>query len=293
MFVNEEKYTYMKKEVKRIIKAQDVMMGDISIRQPLPTSSMEMVDPFLLLHHFGPVTQHPGEKSILPVGPHPHRGFEPITFVFKGSVHHRDSRGNDSIINTGGVQWMTAGMGIIHSEMPSKEFINEGGELEIIQLWANLPSDKKFVQPNYQGFQKDAIPVVSTKGTHVKVISGQYNDISGPIKSLTGITALIIEMEKGSNLKLSVNNNENSLIYQLDGLVKCNGIECGKHKLATFSDEGQEIQLEAISDSTILYVSGTPLNEKVVQYGPYVMNTQTEILEAMRDYQMGKMGVLI
>jgi redox-sensitive bicupin YhaK (pirin superfamily) len=268
-------------------------MGDIGMKQPLPTSSLQQIDPFLLLHHAGPMMQEAGGRNVMPIGPHPHRGFEPVTFVFKGAVHHKDSRGNDSIIRSGGVQWMTAGMGIVHSETLAKELLENGGELELIQLWINLPTAKKMIQPKYQGFQKEEIPTVVEDGSSINIISGSYKGKNGPINSETAITALTINMIKGSTISFDVDPNENQFLYQLSGMAKVNDIENGSHKLVYFGEEGDFIKIECSEDATFLFMSGKPLNEKVTQWGPYVMNTQTEIMEAMRDYQMGKMGILI
>ncbi len=284
-----------KRTIKRIILSQDIEMGDVTVKQPLPVGNIEQVDPFLLLHHFGPKTQEPHERNIMDIGPHPHRGFEPVTFIFKGEVHHRDSRDNDSVIKSGGVQWMTAGMGIVHSEAAAKTFVENGGELEIIQLWINLPAKLKMVQPRYQGFQRDGIPFYADQENKVRVnvFSGNYEDVKGPIDSLTGITAFSLEMKKGGKLRFTENIDRNAILYQLNGTASVNGVSMGNTKLAIFNQDGKDIEIEALTDSVLLYLSGTPIGEKVAQHGPFVMNDQTEILRAMRDYQMGKMGVLI
>ena len=179
------------KKIKNVIKSQEVMMGPIKLQQPLPNADLEQIDPFILIHHAGPKMQLPGGKSVMEVGAHPHRGFEPVSFIFKGSIEHKDSRGNHSIIDAGGVQWMTAGMGILHSEGPPKTFIEKGGEYEMIQLWINLPKHLKMVQPNYQGFQKEDIPTFVDQDGKVKlnIVSGTFQGLKGPIDSLTKITA--------------------------------------------------------------------------------------------------------
>jgi hypothetical protein len=281
------------RKIARIIKAQDVKMGDITLKQPLPTSSLEQIDPFLLIHHIGPLYQEPQGRNVMPIGPHPHRGFEPVTFVFKGAVHHKDSRDNDSIIKSGGVQWMTAGMGIVHSETLSRELLENGGDIELIQIWINLPKEKKMIQPRYQGFQKETIPSIENDGATVNVISGEYKNNKGPIASITGITAYTIEMTASSELIFKVKKDENQFLYQLNGMAKVNEIENGPHKLIYFGEEGSTLKIECSENATFLFLSGKPINEKVAQWGPYVMNSQTEIMEAMRDYQMGKMGILI
>lgn len=281
------------RKVDRIILAPEVLMGKTPLRQPLPYSDIDQIDPFLLLHHMGPELQKPGHPGVLEVGAHPHRGFEPVTFVFEGEVHHRDSRGNDSKIKAGGVQWMTAGMGIVHSEMASQEFIQSGGPLEIIQLWINLPSKLKMIQPRYQGYQKEDIPTIEDNGIAINVISGSYNDIKGPVESITDITAYTINHKDKGETEITVPPSNHILLYQLNGRSKINGVETGDHKMVSFKGDGEHIKIEGVVPGKILLVHGAPLHEKVVQHGPFVMNDQTEILRAMRDYQMGKMGVLI
>ncbi|MEO1258926.1 MAG: pirin family protein [Bacteroidota bacterium] len=279
----------------RIVKAQDVQMGPVTLKQPLPIGVIEQIDPFLLLHHVGPEHQEPHQRNIMDIGGHPHRGFEPVSFIFKGAVHHRDSRDNDSVIHAGGVQWMTAGRGIIHSESAAKSFVEKGGELELIQLWVNLPADQKMVQPHYQGFQKEQIPVFEDQEgkVRVNVVAGQFNGLTGPVDSLTGARALTLELKAGGKVHLEESAERNAILYQLHGLARANDIGMGDAKMAIFRQDGDRIEIEAKTDSTLLYVSGQPIGEEVTQYGPFVMNTQTEVLEAMRDFQMGKMGVLI
>lgn len=283
------------RSIKRRIQAQNIHMGGMTLKQPLPLQDLEQVDPFLLLHHGGPKAQEAGGRNVLDVGPHPHRGFEPVTFIFKGAIHHKDSRGNDSVIHAGGVQWMTAGMGIVHSEGLPQEFLEEGGEIEIIQLWINLPAKYKMVQPRYQGFQATELPVFETQdgNASLQVISGSYQNLKGPVESLTEITAYTLRMNPGGQLEIPSKTPENVLLYQLKGEALVNGEHTSDHSLVLFENDGDQIHIQAQEASEFLYLSGKPLGEKMVAWGPYVMNNQTQILEAMRDYQMGKMGVLI
>lgn len=282
------------KKINKIISSKEVMMGPIKLQQPLPIAGLEQVDPFILLHHIGPKTQQPGGKSVMEVGAHPHRGFEPVSFIFKGAIEHKDSRGNHSIINDGGVQWMTAGMGIVHSESPPQEFVDAGGEYEMIQLWINLPKALKMSQPNYQGFQKEAIPTFTDQDGKVRlnVVSGEYKGLKGPINSLTNITAYTLELKTGGKLSIDISSERNTMLYQLHGKTIVQDQLVGDKQLVYFSNDGETIEIEAENDSLILFLAGDPINEPMVSWGPYVMNSQTEILEAMRDFQMGKMGVL-
>ncbi len=281
----------MKRKIKQIIDSQDVMMGDHRIGQPLPVAQLEQISPFILLHHGAPKIYEPGMAAI-EVAPHPHRGFEPVTFVFQGEVEHHDSRGNENVVKNGGVQWLTAGMGIIHAGGASKSFQETGGEFEMIQLWINLPKKLKMVQPNYQAFERDDIPFYVDNNTRVNVISGEIKGLKGPINSLTDVLALTLEMKDNGKIVIDIPENRNILLYQLHGKTAINGQEIGDKKLIEFEKEGTEIQIKADKDTVILFLAGYPINEPMVQHGPFVMNNQTEILEAMRDYRLGKMGFL-
>ncbi|MTI30581.1 pirin family protein [Xanthovirga aplysinae] len=281
----------MRKTIKQIITSQDVMMGKARIGQPLPSKQVETIDPFILLHHAGP-KNYPAGNEIFDVAPHPHRGFEPITFIFKGEVEHKDSLGNHKVVGQRGVQWITAGRGIIHSEGAPKTFQEKGGDFELIQLWANLPKNLKMTPPNYQAFTGEEIPFIKENNYRVNVISGNYKNVKGPIKSLTEITALTIELDKNGKVFFDFPSDKNTLLYQLHGNTTINEKQIGNKQLVEFEGEGNEIEVKAQEKSLILLLAGKPNQEPISQYGPFVMNTQTEVLEAMRDYQNGKMGFL-
>lgn len=295
------------------VRAHDVNMGGFVVKQPLPHPRLEHVDPFLLLHHAGPVAFPGGARQRDEgVPPHPHRGFEPVTFVFKGGVHHRDSRGNDHVVEAGGVQWMTAGMGIVHSERPSRSLVEEGGEWELIQLWINLPASRKMIQPRYQGLSKADIPVVEQGGFRIQVVAGRFGaprrvgadadadvgadrpaGVVGPAETQTPITALVLEGAPGSDAVLDLPSGQRGFLYVLSGTVTVNGAApLPAHHLIELDDEGP-LGLAATDETRALLMLGEPIGEPVVSSGPFVMNTHTQIMEAMRDAQMGKMGVLI
>jgi redox-sensitive bicupin YhaK (pirin superfamily) len=284
------------RSVSRLLYAEQTDMGGMPIRQPLPTQKVEQIDPFLLLHHADikvPTHLRPDHAG---VGPHPHRGFSPVTFIFKGGVHHRDSRGNDSTIYAGGAQWMNAGMGVMHSERPPKDIHEIGGRQEIIQLWINTPSAHKMDQPLYVPVASDEAPTYESKDGKVemKVFSGNLMGIKGPVPSQAEVNAATLLMKKGGKIEVPLPATHNAMIYLLDGKITMEGFGLvdGLH-LVHFKNDGEGISFEALEDTRILLLSGAPLNEEVVSYGPFVMNTQTQIMEAMRDYQKGKMGVLI
>ncbi|MCK6617072.1 MAG: pirin family protein [Cyclobacteriaceae bacterium] len=284
------------RSVARLLYAHLVDMGGFPVRQPLPTGQVDQIDPFLLLHHAdvkAPTHVDPDDAGI---GPHPHRGFSPVTFIFKGGVHHRDSRGNDSTIYAGGAQWMNAGMGIIHSERPPQDIHEIGGRQEIIQLWINTPAKNKMDQPMYFPIKAEEVPSFRSEDGKVKVnvFAGDVSGTKGPAPSQAVVNAATLEFAEGGTISIALPANHNALIYLLDGKLSVEGFGLveGLH-IVHFKNDGDGIAATALEDTRVLLLSGEPLNEKVVSYGPFVMNTQTQILEAMRDYQMGKMGVLI
>ncbi|HEY5825672.1 MAG TPA: pirin family protein [Cyclobacteriaceae bacterium] len=282
--------------VSHLLYAEQYDMGGMPIRQPFPTNNVDSIDPFLLLHHADlkvPTHIDPDDAG---VGPHPHRGFSPVTFIFNGGVHHRDSRGNDSVIYAGGAQWMNAGMGMIHSERPPKDIHEIGGRQEIIQLWINTPAAHKMDQPLYFPLSAGEAPEVISEDGKVKtrIFSGEVLGKKGPIPSHTEVNAATLELKKGGKISIPLPANHSAVIYLLDGKLNVEGygLAEGLHAVL-FKNDGEGIAFEALEDTRILLLSGKPLNEKVAKHGPFVMNNQTQILEAMRDYQMGKMGVLI
>ena len=290
---------YKMKKLKTIqhkVASPLVNMGPIKLRQPLPTEGIENVDPFLLLHHYGPYAISEFNNPFdLP--PHPHRGFEPITLLFKGEQLHRDSLGNEMIVKARDVQWTTAGRGIIHGEGPSKEFIKKGGDLEGIQLWLNLPASKKMMPANYQHLKSEYIPVIENddETIQLKVIAGEQASKKGLIKTQTAVNVFTLKAKESGSVEINIPEDHQSLVYLLDGEILINEstiLKKGEIQMVVFNKDGNLIKIEAKGTSNLLVLSGAPIKEKITQYGPYVMNTQTEIMEAMRDYQKGKMGYL-
>jgi redox-sensitive bicupin YhaK (pirin superfamily) len=286
----------MKKSVKYVIPAFDVNMGGLYIKQALPTNNVNQVDPFLLLHHADFTFNKDSPAIHQGVGPHPHRGFSPVTFVINGELHHRDSRGNNQIAKTGEVQWMNAGAGIIHSERPSKELIKKQESQEIIQLWINSPSSKKMTPPSYQYLSHEDMPKFGSadKLVNNKLIAGEYNNLKSKTKADSELIIIWAEAKESGFVQYNIDQSFNSMLYLIKGNLSVTGFGLVEEKsLVVFENDGQDIEVKSNSDAQYLLLAGKPLNEKLVQQGPFVMNTETEILEAMRDYQMGKMGILI
>lgn len=273
--------------------SQLVNMGGHIIDQPLPNNSIDYIDPFLLIHHWRGALLGGQRQNEVGVGPHPHRGFSPVTFVYKGNVVHRDSLGNKATVNSGGTQWMFAGRGITHSERHSKHFVENGGELEFIQFWVNVPAKNKMDAPFYQPIEEADTPLIKTDKSKIYVVAGDFEGVKGVAPTYTKQTLLRGELLRTGKRTVSIPAGYSTLIYLLDGGLKINNQQVHGKDMVTFQLEGEVIDIEATLDTRYIILSGEPINEKVQSYGPYVMNNQTEIMEAMRDYQIGKMGILI
>lgn len=285
------------RSINKVVKAKGFQMGNIWVKQSLPAGSLNQIDPFLLLHHAGPFEIKPGSNhKKMGVGPHPHRGFEPVSFVFQGSLQHRDSLGNNDILNDGDIQWMTSGKGIIHSERPPKKVTEKGGVQEFIQLWVNIPSQVKMNEPSYQNIRRSDFQELSLdkgKGS-LKLIAGEIDKKKGKAKTFTPIIAIKGEFDAGGQRTMNLPKSHNALIYVVRGNLKINGTEdVSTEKMVYFDNDGDSIKIEAIEDSWFLVLTGEPIKEAVATYGPFVMNSNKEIMEAIKDYQDGKMGELI
>jgi redox-sensitive bicupin YhaK (pirin superfamily) len=268
-------------------------IADLSTIRPLPGPGVEQIDPFIFLNHHGPQVYPPRNRG-LPFGPHPHRGFETVTFILEGELAHLDSGGGESIIREGGVQWMTAGRGLVHAEISPEEFKQKGGPLEILQLWVNLPSRFKMVDPKYIGLQKPDIPEISEDGGKVTVnlISGSWNGQQAPIQSLIDIHMVTLYLKQGGRLNVPVALGRNVFLYIVRGEVKIGGQDAEAFHLIELDNDGDAVEMEAATDAVVLFGHAEPIGEPVVAHGPFVMNTRDEIRQAMVDYQSGKFGGL-
>lgn len=257
----------------------------------MPTRSIEMIDPFLFLNHHGHQT-YPAHNRGLPFGPHPHRGMETVTFILDGDIMHKDSSGHESVIGPGGVQYMTAGRGLIHAEVSSDQFKKNGGDLEILQLWLNLPASKKMMQPNYIGLQKEEIPVLDLDDSKIKVqqLFGEWNGVKGAFEGTFPITMSTIYLEDGSKFEKLIPPSENIFFYVVRGKVNVNGQEVKFRQLVEFDNLGEKVEVQAEEESVIILGHAKPFNEPVVAQGPFVMNSEAQIREAYEDYQNGKFG---
>ena len=268
-------------------------IADLVTRRPVPGPKISQVDPFLFLNHHGPQV-YPQNNRGLPFGPHPHRGFETVTFILEGELMHRDSGGHESVIRAGGVQWMTAGSGLVHAELSPEAFKRIGGPLEILQLWVNLPSRLKMTTPRYQGLQADEIPSISAANgkARVSLISGEWGGMRGPVDSITDNFMTTIVAEAGARLDFDKLEQRSVFLYVVSGDVHINGRDVAQHHLVELDLAGDELTIEAVSAARLLFGHGAPINEPVVAHGPFVMNTVDEIRQAIADYQAGKFGAV-
>jgi redox-sensitive bicupin YhaK (pirin superfamily) len=284
------------KQVATIFSATDVhMVGDgfrVFNYFPGVKTDFSSTSPFVLLdynapYHF-PATTH--QKG---VGPHPHRGFETVTIVYEGKLAHRDSFGGSGQIKQGEVQWMTAGSGLLHEEYQEKEFSEKGGILHAVQLWVNLPAKDKMTAPKYQTLTSIKTVPLDEQGSCVRVIAGQFGDAKGSASTFTPIELYDVRLKKGAKVTLNLPKTHNSMLLVTGGSLDINQSKKAIFKdLVLFTHEGEEVNLTALEDSMVLVLSGEPINEPVVQMGPFVMNTQEEIGQAQRDYKSGKFGEL-
>ncbi|MDG2531666.1 pirin family protein [Caulobacter endophyticus] len=278
----------MTRTIARLHSAYRDDIGDLTTRRPLPGPAIGQLDPFLFLNHHGPQTYRPGNHG-LPFGPHPHRGFETVTFILEGQLSHLDSGGHESVIDAGGVQWMTAGSGLVHAELSPEAFKKSGGPLEILQLWVNLPSRLKMTAPRYVGLQAPDIPKVEKDGATIELISGEADGVAGPIQSLTGVAMSVVRLEAGAQLALPIPAGRAVFLYVVRGSITIDDKTAGAFNLVELTD-GDGLDLVSADGAVLLLGHADPIREPVVSHGPFVMTTREEIVQAIQDYQAGKFG---
>lgn len=264
----------------------------VSLTRIIGQPNLPRLDPFLMLDFFG--SDNPGEY-IAGFPAHPHRGFQTVTYMLAGKMRHKDSVGNNGLIEAGGIQWMNAGKGIIHEEMPEQE----EGLLKGFQLWVNLPASEKLSAPNYQDITPDKVPTVNNDDAEVKVLAGQVSGVIGPVKT-TAVAPMFLDVALSGNVSIDISDGDSAFIYVYEGDVAILDnfgerklLKCGQ--LAVLTQQGNAVRLSSSNDAQkmsmdeakFILVSGKPINEPIVQYGPFVMNTQQEIVQAFNDYQNG------
>jgi redox-sensitive bicupin YhaK (pirin superfamily) len=294
-----EKQVTTGRTVSGIVNSIETLEGaGLLVRRPLPKASFSEFDPFLLLDEMGPMTVAPNQAKGAP--DHPHRGFETVTYLLTGEMEHRDSRGHAGRLGPGDVQWMTAGAGVVHSEMPSAEFQRSGGTLHGFQLWVNLPKRHKMTKPQYQEISSSQIPkATSADGlVTVSVIAGEAIGEKAVIETRTAIMYLHYRIEPAGTATQQVPATYNAFTYIVEGegLFGAEGERAVDGQMVLFARDGDELRIENPADAKatleVLLIAGVPLNEPVARYGPFVMNTENEIREAIEDYRLGRMGAI-
>jgi len=280
-----------------IIKSIPTLEGaGFLVHRPFPSHALSDFDPFLLFDEMGPTDAPAGEAKGAP--DHPHRGFETVTYVLSGSVHHKDSQGHEGKLDAGDVQWMTAGRGVVHSEEPSDEFRRTGGRLHGVQLWVNLPKVDKMIRPHYQEIPAENIPSAQTSDGRVAVhvLAGEALGVHAVLETRTPIFYLDFSLKPGSEIVQPVAHDFNAFAYVIDGPVRFGNDSTlvEHHNMVPFEKDGDEVRIEAPpenrSSARVFLIGGRPLDEPIVRYGPFVMNTAQEIHEAFEDYRSGRMG---
>jgi hypothetical protein len=281
------------RRIERVIAAhQQTEGGGFIVRRPLPSVGLTVADPFLLIDEMGPATYGPGEAVGAP--DHPHRGFETVTYMLEGEFEHEDSAGHRGSLRAGDVQWMTAGAGIVHAEMPSAHIRERGGRVHGFQIWVNLPARDKMMRPRYQEVPSSKIPEASTPGesARVRVIAGEALGARAVIDTRTPIVYQDWRLRADADVTLPLAREQRAMVYVFEGAVRVGdeGREIRDGELALLA-EGDAVRLRgAPSGGRALLLAGVPLNEPVARYGPFVMNTKAELLQAFEDYRSGKMG---
>ena len=267
--------------------------GGVEIHRAFPIPQLDALDPFLLLDHMGPINYRPGEDTGFP--DHPHCGFETVTYLLEGQMEHKDSFGNRGFLNPGDVQWMTAGSGLVHSEMPGRDLVRTGGRLEGFQLWVNLPRRDKMTAPHYQELKAAQIPqAASADGSvRVKVIAGESLGVRGAIESRTPILYLHVTLGPGASFEQSVPRTFNAFAYVIRGQAQFGtAAPQSENRVVVFAPDADAVAVTnpGTTPADFLLVAGEPIGEPVARYGPFVMNTRDELVQAFSDYRSGKMG---
>jgi quercetin 2,3-dioxygenase len=281
----------MNRQVTKLVTAHRQHEGaGFVVRRPIPTIGLELVDPFLLIDELGPITYGPGEAVGAP--DHPHRGFETVSYILEGAVEHEDSAGHRGVINAGDVQWMTAGGGIIHSELPTKELLERGGRVHGFQIWVNLPRRLKLTQPRYQDVPAGAIPEVKTDDglARAKIIAGSALGVNAVIETHTPIVFQDWQLEPRADVTVAIAAEQQVLAYVFEGAIVIEGREVRDGQMAILG-EGDAVRLQGANErGRLLLLAGVPHREPVARYGPFVMTTEDELVQAFHDYQTGRMG---
>lgn len=279
--------------IKRIHPAKYCPIEDLITYSPLPSENAAQIDPFLALNHHGPQRYIP-ENNGLPFGPHPHRGIETVMLIMEGEILHKDTSGNEVVLKAGGIQWVTAGRGVIHSVTATEEFKEHGGCIEFLQVLLNLPAKHKMMLPRNVSLQKEEIPVIKTdhNRAEIRLIAGSLDHQKGVIETISDITMALIHFKPEARLRIAILKENNIFFYVVSGSIQVNNKQVNKLNLVEFNMDRELLDIVAMKDSTLLFGFARPLAEPLVINGPFVMNNDEEIRQAYKDFYRGKMGRL-
>jgi redox-sensitive bicupin YhaK (pirin superfamily) len=281
------------REISFVVPAHAAVEGDgMPIQRAIPARNLPLLDPFLLLDHFGPVSLPPGTDGGIP--DHPHRGFQTLTYLLQGAMEHKDSRGGHGRLEPGGAQWMNAASGIVHSEMPMPEVREAGGAIEGLQLWINLPAELKGMTPGYQDVQVTDIPTVALPGGALRVLAGTWAGVTGPVPQLRPFGYAFLELGPGGTFEHQLPEGWNAALYLRsgEGVAGPTDRPVKARDLVVLKAQGGGLRLATEGGATALLLTGQPLGEPIARYGPFVMNTEAEIHQAFEDYRAGRMGFI-
>jgi len=270
--------------------ATNEKVGIFKIKNVLPTRNLKQIDPFLLIHHMQPYHLKPTDDVRIP--PHPHAGFEVMTYLLDGAFFHRDSKGHNQQAQSGDVNWMTSGEGILHSEGPAEALVREGGKVQLLQVWINLPSEQKKLAAGFTHYPAASFPVIETEGANVKIVLGALEGKQSPIATHTPMFFYHYKIKGGVQVTVPVKDTDTAALYVLDGTIKILNEEIKTGQLANSELNGNQLVFTAVEDTELVVLGGEPIKEKVVSYGPFVMNSFAEIQDVIAKYESGKMGVL-
>lgn len=271
--------------------ATTAMVGSNTVQRALPVRGLKQVDPFLFIDYMLPHEIRAGQKTRR-IDPHPHAGFEVVTYMLEGKGFHRDSRGNEQVAGPGDINWMTSGKGIVHSEGAAAELTETGGTMSLMQVWINLPASKKFMAPSFRHYASASLPEIQEGNSSVKVLIGSYKGQQSPVSTHTPMYYYHIRAKAGEVLSYEVANDHTAGLYVMNGALKVLDHEAPAGTIVVFHNDGDQIAVKAQSDTSFIAFGGQPINEPVVSYGPFVMNDFKEIQQAIHDYETGRMGSL-
>ncbi len=278
----------MHKKISKSNKAHPSRSMGPNVRQVIP-SAIDSIDPFVFLDHFGPVEKKPGGQG---VPPHPHAGIATITYLFTGSNRHQDSRGHDAVVNAGDIAWMQAGKGIVHAE-GMNEKRTETETVQGLQFWISLPAKDKFIEPAFYHHPSAELPEFELNDSRIKVLSGELFGHQSPVKSLSPAYIFEVKIPKNLSIEIPIKEGDTAGLYVVNGHLKIENETLLPTSMTSFSVDGNAIEIHAVEETHFMLFGGTPLNEPIVGYASYVMNSEAQIHQVMQDYQMGKMGTVL